>query len=511
MSSLGMKVSDVMQNRHMVSSGDHIVVGVSGGADSICLLHVLSECRARLQLELRAVHVHHGLRKTADRDEEYTRECCEKWNIPLTVIHVKAQEEAARRGRSIEETGRDLRYAAMRQVLASWQKEGSGYEARSDIEPTCGSKAAASGEKEGENESGFTPHTQHDGWHIAVAHHLEDSAETVLLNLSRGSSLAGLTGIHGMQGDIIRPLICCSRAEIEAYLRANSISWCTDETNDQDTYTRNFIRHHILPALTANVNDKAAEHISRTAEDLQEAEDFLQSETQKAMAACRQGSAYSKNKLLTLHPYLRRRVLYAMLLEAAGAARDLTYKHVEELGRLLESTGTGSVDLPGGLQAVLSYDRLIIGRENLTDDPGRGWEGLLRREDYEIRVLPFDGDMTRIPSGPYTKWLDYDKIGQFPTFRTREPGDKMAISQEHSKKLTRIMIDQQIPEPIRDRIVLPAAGQSILWLPGYRIGADYRVGTETRTILELHAAGWESRQGGHDGREDFGIDSGRRG
>ena len=452
-------VYDTIVQYHMTDPGDRIVVGVSGGADSICLLHILKQLEHRLQVELRAVHVHHGLRETAERDAEYTRACCERWGIPLHVFYVDAAKEAEKRGRSVEETGRDLRYASMQQECADWEQE--------------------------DRIGGCLPEGGTPGYRIAVAHHREDCAETVLFHLCRGSSLAGLTGIRGCRGTIIRPLIRCSRQEIEEYLQGRDISWCTDETNAEYTYTRNYLRGEILPRLQGHVNRQATEHICRTAQDVQEAEDFLQEETQRALTGCRlDGRGYSRRKIRTLHPYMRRRVLYAVLLEAAGGARDLTGRHVEELEGLLEGSGTGFLDLPGNLRAAAVYDLLRI--ESTTGGDGINAKLLpLSPKDYEMRCFPFCGDLSQIPRGAYTKWLDYDKIGRFPTLRTRQQGDRIAISEGKHKKLTRVMIDQKIPALLRDRVVLPAKGQDILWMPGGQIHADYRVEAATRNILEL--------------------------
>ena len=461
------RVYDTIRQHHMIDAGDHIIVGVSGGADSICLLHVLWELQGRLQMELRAVHVHHGLRETAERDALYTKTCCEAWGIPLRTVYADVRREAAERKQGLEETGRDIRYAVMRAESGSWKEQ---------------TERAAETRTENDAAPG--------GFRIAVAHHREDCAETVLLNLCRGSSLSGLAGIRSTRGEIIRPLIDCDRRDIESYLREQGIAWCTDETNADLGYTRNYLRGVILPGLREHVNGRTAEHLCRTAQDLQEAEDFLQQETQKARSACLCGEGeeiYSRRQLLGLHPYLRRRVLYAALREAAGGARDLTFSQVEEMERLLEGTGTASVDLPGNLQARMVYDRFrITGREE--QDRSENEDGTwlpMTPEAYAARLLPFAGDLSKIPRGAYTKWFDYDKIGQFPTFRTRRQGDRMAVAADAHKKLARIMVDRKIPAALRERIVLPAAGREILWVPGGPVHQEYRITEGTETVLEL--------------------------
>ena len=531
------QVFDTIQKFHMISPGDQVIVGISGGADSVCLLLVLKNLAKRLQIGIRAVHVHHGLRKTADRDEEFTSDLCGSLGIPLHVVHADVRGEAVRRHRSIEETGREIRYEAFQ---------------------SCAEKASAESNRNSR---------------IAVAHHREDSAETVLMNLCRGTSLAGLGGILPVSGKsaqhvrsiqsveptksvqsapsvpVIRPLIDCGRNDIEAYLREHGQTWCTDETNAELVYTRNYVRNVILPELTAHVNEQCVSHISRTAEDLREAEEFLSGLTRQSMESCRLGNgtpedasktagqvrtsvscsaadeplemtpgrnggkaAYSAERLLALEPYLRRRVLYAILKEAAGGGRDLTFAQVEELQKLLQTTGSHQVSLPGGLIACKEYGVLRLQREpdtegniSLTpdgsplqipgskrsaDEPWRGesdqslpWPTC--REAYTMRVFPYAGDPAAIPHGTYTKWFDYDKIATLLTFRTRQTDDRMALEDHRYKKLTRMMIDAKIPASVRDRMLLPADGDRILWLPGGRISAEHQVDASTRTILEL--------------------------
>ena len=499
------QVFNTIQKFHMISPDDQVIVGISGGADSVCLLLVLKNLAKRLQIGIRAVHVHHGLRKTADRDEVFTRDLCGRLGISLHVVHADVRGEAARRHRSIEETGREIRYEAFQ---------------------SCAEKAAAESNRNSR---------------IAVAHHREDSAETVLMNLCRGTSLAGLGGILPVSGrsaqpvrsvrsarsvepaecapsvPVIRPLIDCGRKDIEEYLREHGQTWCTDETNVELVYTRNYVRNVILPELAAHVNEQAVSHISRTAEDLREAEEFLSGLTWQSLESCRLGngmpedvsktaeqvrtsvscsaadeplemtpgrnggqSAYSAERLLALEPYLRRRVLYAILKEAAGGGRDLTFAQVEELQKLLQTTGSHQVSLPGGLIACKEYDVLQL-RKDL--DRNLLWPTC--REAYEMRVFPYAGDPAAIPHGTYTKWFDYDKIATFLTFRTRRTDDRMGLEDHRYKKLTRMMIDAKIPASVRDRMLLPADGDRILWLPGGRISAEHQVDASTRTILEL--------------------------
>ncbi len=458
---LEQKVAKDIVQFHMLTPGDRVIAGVSGGADSVCLLLVLKRLEERFKTEIRAVHIHHGLRAAADADEEFVRRLCRSLDVPLHVYHADVWSEAAKRGRSIEETGRDIRCESFCREAKLWeqQQEGRAYPK------------------------------------IAVAHHQEDCAETVLMNLCRGTSLAGLSGIRPVSTKenvtFIRPLIDCTREEIEEYLRGTGQSWCTDETNAEDVYTRNYVRGHILPELNDNVNPGTTRHLCRTARDLQEAENFLQNLTDRTRVSCRiqdDAPVYSAADLQRVEPYLQRRVLYAILAEAMGGLRDISFAHVEELQKLLAANGSCSICLPGGLTACREYDRLrVVQKEAGTE---LRWTELERccpqnKEDYSVRVFPYNGRAEDIPKGPYTKWFDYDKMAELLSFRTRQTGDRITLEPEKSKKLTRIMIDMQIPAPMRSRIVLPADGSQILWIPGGRVNYNYLVESTTQNILEL--------------------------
>ncbi len=465
---LEQKVERDISQFHMLTPGDRIITGVSGGADSVCLLLVLKKLEQRYKVELRAVHVHHGLRAAADEDEAFVRHLCRQLDVPLQVYHADVRAEAAKRERSIEETGRDIRCESFCREVERWERQTPGRHPK-----------------------------------IAVAHHREDCAETVLMNLCRGASLAGLSGIRPVSEKqrvtFIRPMIDCTREEIEEYLWNTRQSWRTDETNAEDVYTRNYIRGHILPELNDNVNAKTTQHLCRTARDLQEAELFLRNLTEQTRKECRaEGDVpvYYVTSLRRLEPYLQRRVLYAILTEASGGCRDLSFSHIEEMQKLLTAHGSGRSCLPNGLFACKEYDRFWIVQPAAIRPPNGDretgaaqWEGKTlfpqNEKAYAVRRFPYSGKPENIPRGPYTKWFDYDKMAELLSFRTRQTGDRITLESGKSKKLTRVMIDMQIPLSMRDKMVLPADGNQILWIPGGRVNYDYMVENTTRNILEL--------------------------
>ena len=486
------KVLSFMKKNHMTDRGDSVLAAVSGGADSVCLLLILHEMAAELGIKVFAFHMNHGIRGAeADRDEQFVMELCERLNIPLTVAHEKVEEYAAERGLSGEEAGRILRYHHLGETAEKYQ---------------CAK--------------------------IAVAHHEDDDAETVLLNLFRGSGLAGLSGIRPVRENIIRPLLCVSRKEIEGYLNEQELSWCEDSTNKENDYTRNKIRNELLPWVTENINSRAAEHILAVSEFAAQADAYFEMEAERILeescskrreegkqpnsknageadgkeSGTGQSSKVAENemKMCTkintdifdpqpeiLKTYIVRR----MILNAAGKAKDITERHIRSVMDLSGPGGGHTVDLPYGLKAVRGYETLgIVQNKNPSQMSGSDqkqerkpvFENKINPETDMDEILDLGGTHIRlhavhrkkepeIPKNQYTKWFDYDKINVGLSIRYRKNGDYLTLSGGGKKKLRRYMIDEKIPENERDRIPVLADGDHVLWVVGYRISDYYKI------------------------------------
>ena len=317
MNNLVQKVSEYMQEQHMAEDGQKIVVGVSGGADSMGLLTVLTELAEYFHYSLVVVHVNHGIRgQAADADQSYVETVCRERNIPCYSFHVDLKRFAQKEGMSQEEAGRYYRYQCFEKV----RKEVSGHR-------------------------------------IAVAHQREDACETVLFNLFRGTGLKGLTGIPPVRDVIIRPLLCVNREEIEKYLREKGISWRTDETNLTDAYTRNKIRNQILPYIEANINPAAGQHIQETAQLLKDISDYLDRQGEAAFDDC---VSVGKNPICAIHGeafrkldvVIQREVLRRAIRVAAGKLKDVDREHIEMIRGLLDKNVGRRCHLPHQLQAV---------------------------------------------------------------------------------------------------------------------------------------------------------------
>jgi tRNA(Ile)-lysidine synthase len=445
-------VRDTMDRYHMAERGSAVVTGLSGGADSVCLFHILAGLREEMDLTLEAVHVNHGLRETAFRDEDFCRDLCRRFGVPLTVVRAPVRAYAEENRCGLEEAGRILRRQAFEE---------------------------AAREKDAR---------------IALAHHMEDQAETVLFNICRGASLAGISGMKPVNGRVIRPLLFATRPMIEDYLRSEQAAWQTDETNADPAYTRNRIRNTVLPSLETLINPGVISHLSDLAKDAADAESYLEGQTVLAAAACMEEEKGRVRiripSLLDLDPFMRRRILYRGLSMAAGRKKDLGQVHVRMLEDLLAGGGSASLSLPGGVKALREYGILTLSRggEGEAED---GEDYPLDPSEYSFRVLPFDGKMDSIPQMLYTKWLDYDKIRAIPVFRKREKGDRLTISESGaSKTAARYMIDCKVPAALRDRIVLPMHGKELLWFPGGRISAAFKVTEATKNVIEIT---WKGR------------------
>ena len=250
--SLKEKVLSYIRTHNMLAPGQRVVAGLSGGADSVCLLSLLADLREEYSLELRAVHVHHGLRgEEADRDAAFSRELCRSLGVPFSLAFVNVKEEAGKRRISEEEAGRILRYQVFEREAGRWEQE---LRREKTAEPAG---------------------SQPESVKIAVAHHGDDSAETILYQLFRGSGLKGLSGIPPARGNIIRPLLCAERREIIAYLEEKGLPFVTDSTNLENDYARNKIRNQILPMAVQEINQGAADHIRRAGELIGEADRFF--------------------------------------------------------------------------------------------------------------------------------------------------------------------------------------------------------------------------------------------
>jgi tRNA(Ile)-lysidine synthase len=455
------KVKDTILKHNMIEKGDNVIIGISGGADSSCLLHILFSVKEEYNINLYGIHIHHGIRgKEADEDAEFSKQLCEKLNIKFKIVYANILEQSKKLGVSEEEAGRIVRYNEFSKMAIELSGK------------------------------------------IATAHHMNDSVETVMYNLIRGSGLIGLCGIPPTRDNIIRPLINCTRKEIEDYCNNFSIVYKEDYTNKLDKYTRNKIRLNLIPYIEENFNPSFVRQISNTSNILREEEQYMNEETIKAFEfcldkKCNDRICFELYKTKSLNSIIRKRMIRRAIGQKVGL-KDIESKHIELVENLLWK-GTGKrVDLPRNIHALINYDRLeiIFNKE----EQNTLWE-------YNITQLKIDDPISvkinecnivmyfkllqnkknsNFPKNVCTKWFDYDKIKYNLIIRNRLQGDYIKLKGiSGRKKIKDYFIDAKIPRENRSCVPLLADGNNIMWIIGHRISEQYKVTEHTNTILEV--------------------------
>ncbi len=464
------EIKAYMNQYEMLKPGDRVIAAVSGGADSVCMLSVLEQIAGVLPASVRVLHVHHGLRgPEADRDEAFVEQMCRRLKLPFVSVHRDVKAYAAEHGLSLEEAGRILRYEALNQAAEDWDAE----------------------TRQNQNEA-VRPAR------IAVAHHREDSAETVMFHLLRGSGLRGLSGIRPVNGRMIRPLLNVGRSQILAWLESEGLGWCEDSTNAATAYTRNFIRHRLLPLMTEEVNEQAEEHILQAARLFSMADQYLSSQAKEVWkqyggletSEGKAGAFFSARIPLTVfreqEEVIRQYLIRHMIDLAAPGWKDISSRHFEEILKLADSRVGSRLDLPCGLTAQVGYRELELRRGEKTQD----FAGF-SMEQLEMSVFSLEKG-AEIPKNQYTKWFDYDKIKDTLFLRSRQRGDYITLADGGRKSVARLMIDEKIPREKRDEIPLLAEGNHVLWVVGSRISEYYKITEQTKTVLQVIYHGGEN-------------------
>ena len=443
--------------RHaMVSRGDLILVAVSGGADSVALLHVLQRLRP-LGLRLAVAHLHHGIRgATADADAAFVRRLARRLDVPFIEERRDVPRQARMAGISLEMAARAARYA---------------FFAR-----TAHQVGAAA---------------------VAVAHTADDQAETILLRLARGAGPQGLGGMEPVSRrdglKIIRPLLTIHRAEIVAFLKNHRLRWREDASNRDPHFLRNRVRHEILPLLERRLNPQIRTALLRTAEVLREENAWLDELATDALGKCA-GPArptLSAQQLAALPLPLRRRALRLWLMRAGLATGRLDFEAVDSVLNLLDNLhGTKTVALGDGWRVVRRYDQLAVESNPPADPP-----------TWRLLIQPYRGVIKEksIQPGhlPARATLSAAAVGASPLrVRPWRPGDRMApLGMDGAKKLQDIFTDAKVPREQRRHLPVVECRGEIVWLPGYRVARGWEVpGPRSRAVLLTLRADCQSKK-----------------
>ena len=439
------KALSAVEKYNMLSPGAAVIAAVSGGADSMAMLLFLMKISERYSLSLTVAHVNHGLRgEEARHDEEYVRSFCEKNSLRFEVLHADVAALAKQSGETCEECGRRVRY----EFFESIDKNAK----------------------------------------IATAHTASDNAETMLFNLARGSSLKGLCGIPPVRGNIIRPLIFCTREDIEAFCRENSLDFVTDSTNLTLDYSRNKIRHIAVPALK-EINSAFEENASHFSQNAALDEDFLECETKSLLASAKKDGGLSCEALLSAHPAIRRRALLGAIKNVCPKSAD--FKTVNIVENILQ--GGGKIQLSPDIFAVSDGD---IIRFKTPAKMSEEWSEDVEPEcingsvchNGRISICRVNKkvffDTQKIHKDMLDYCIDCDRINGKVQVGSRRAGDKLTLAKRGcTKSLKKLFNEAHVPPESRCDVAVLRDESGVLWVEGFGADRRCRVGKNTENVL----------------------------
>ncbi len=457
------KVKKFINNEGLLQSGDSCLVALSGGADSVALLKILYELKKEYNLRLYSMHIHHGIRdEEAHRDAKFASELSESFGIECIIKYVNVPDYAKLNRLSIEEAARILRYEEL-------QKQAKLKNAK-----------------------------------IATAHHLDDKAETFIMNLCRGSGLKGLGSIRAERENIIRPLLALSKKEILDYIEKESLDYVTDSTNLEDIYTRNYIRHKVIPCME-KLNVCSQKHISAAGDEIYEAykyiKDIAKEKLEKISVYRYEGKITAKESLKSSDrnfsigiekeafdreaDIIKNYMIYTAFEGMVKGLKDVSNINIKDITALTKKTTGKQIHLPHNIIAYTGYKYLWLENKLLQKKALKRLDSKPLEIDNLCSIEIFNCDKNFIPPNlKYTKYFDADKLKSDIKLRYRQAGDYISIK-SGKKSLKSFMTDEKIPAAKRDEVKLIACDSHVLWVIGYRISEYYKINKDTRNILKI--------------------------
>lgn len=440
----------------MISYGDEIVIGFSGGPDSLALLHILLSIKEEYNLTLHAAHINHMIRgEEALRDEEFCRRFCRENGITFHLLREDVNSLAKKLKITSEEAGRKVRYEFFNNIIES-------------------------------NPNGK----------IALAHNLNDNGETIIMRFLRGSSLLGMSGISPKRDNIIRPIIECKRCEIESYCSEHNLNPVIDSTNLQEVYTRNKIRLNLIPYIMKNFNNNILENLNTNSLIARDEEDFLSSIAVNSAEKIKLANGYSRDEFNDLHIALRRRVLRTIIGNTIGDINGIESKHIDMLLDFIKSGESGkSINIKKGTICTLSYDLFNITYKNkassemLSIDVKSHIGRSLRVQEVviDLSIITYD---EYIDSKDDSIYIDVDNILDRLKVRNRKNGDYIYTKGlGGKKKLKDLFIDNKVPREVRDKLILIAVEGEVVSILNYKRSTSYIPTVATRNILKIQIKG----------------------
>ena len=445
----------------MIEDEETVLVAVSGGADSLALLYGLHALHTHLSCRLYPVHLDHGLRDDSDADAQFVCEHAARLGLPFIKHAVDLPHLVKQWKLSVEAAGRRARYEFYEFVCA---------------------------------EVGATK--------VALGHHRDDIAETILMNLLRGAGSSGLKGIAPIRdGKFIRPLAGFTRQEIELYLKSINLVPRRDATNTDKRYLRNRIRHELIPLLEKDYNPNIKTGLSRTAEILSAESEYLDAIARETFDACRLSLSQSidvvldREKFLQHHIALQRQIMRYSIAEIFGQVNDFYFEHFQAILGLIHGTKSNAVlSLPNGIQFRRAYEQLIFEKTPIeTADfayalnvPGKTFIPELNTEiTADLSDVSLDSAPS-LPDGIYEAMFDYGEL-RFPLIvRNRRQGDRFQPhGMQGTKKIKDFFIDTKVPRCERDRIPMLICGDEIVWVIGFTTNERFKIERQTQRCLHL--------------------------
>ena len=438
------KVMSYIKDNNLIRSGDKILVALSGGPDSVCLLNILYNLKDKLDIEIGAAHLNHLLRdKDAFEDEEYVKKLCEELNIPCFVKRVDINKYSKEKKMSSEMAGRDARYNFFDEIIQDY-----GYNK------------------------------------IATAH----------------NGIEGLCGIKVSRDRIIRPILCLSRKEVEEYIDINNLNPRIDKTNFEKIYNRNKIRLDMIPYIKENFNEDIIQTLNRMSVLLQKDNECIEKSARSFYERyCIEQPDYFiiKKEMFDNHEAVLTRVIRYALTNFSKTHYDFEMKHIYEICNLAKNNSGKSIDLPNKIYAENIYgdiyikEKSIINNGNLKNDITINKSDIngfkIDFQNYNIEFSVISNDLSlNFKKSKFIKYFDFDKIDNFISIRNRRNGDKIIpLGMNGSKKLKDIFIDMKIPKEERDCIPLLCLDDNISWIVGIRVSEEYKITNKTKNILKV--------------------------
>ena len=457
------QVWDTITQFHMLNAGDRVLIGVSGGPDSVALLHLLHKRAMQYGISLYVVHVHHMLRPEADEEAEYVEALAEQYGLPFRLYKVDVAEYAKLHKISLEQAGHEVRFRCFRDAKALW----------------------------GINK-------------LALGHHRDDRAESALLHIVQGCGLDGLCAMPPVdiwdeadRSMLIRPLARVSKADVLAYCAEQQLRYYIDSTNLEPDCLRNQIRLELLPQMKV-YNPQIADVLVRMQDsasaDLDYIETQVESLWQQYGSIQPDGALFPAEVFRTQHIALQRRIMRKLYRQWTGSSANLTFAQIEQMCSMAkDSDGTKRIMLSDGIVFMRQYNllRITTQQSDTLAQEAYHWELAAQFELHTCygRFLAewqtALEEAAQIRNNVHTIWVDADRLGDVLFIRNREPGDRVQLSSGGHKSVKKLFIDQKVPQPERHKVPMVISDGQIVWIPGvYK--ADYIGVTEqTKQICKL--------------------------